>query len=116
MRDYHNDQLKNELIKQLTSSYDLLEEYARNVAEFSIVEERSRIAREIHDTLGHYLTGISLQLDRAIIYNHKDEQEVEQAIQAAKLATSEALRDVRSSVRCSVKTPSILIFINQSIK
>ena len=98
MRDYHNDQLKSNLLEKLQVSHQLLEEYARNVAEFTVVEERSRIAREIHDSLGHYLTAVSLQIERASIYLDRDLDEVKEALKAAKLASSEALRDVRSSV------------------
>lgn len=98
MRDYQNDQLKNNLLEKLQQSHRLLEEYARNVAEFTIIEERNRIAREIHDSLGHYLTAVNLQIDRATLYVDRDTQEVKSALQAAKLASSEALRDIRSSV------------------
>lgn len=98
MRDYQNDQQKNNLLEKLQQSHRLLEEYARNVAEFTIIEERNRIAREIHDSVGHYLTAANLQLDRATLYLDKDTDEVKEAIKAAKLASTEALKDVRTSV------------------
>ena len=98
MRDYQNDQQKSNLLEKLQQSHRLLEEYARNVAKMTIFEERNRIAREIHDSLGHYLTGVNLQLDRASIYLNRDPEEVKEALQAAKLASTEALKDVRSSV------------------
>lgn len=98
MRDYQNNQQKNNLLEKLQQSHRLLEEYARNVAEFTIIEERNRIAREIHDSVGHYLTAANLQLDRATLYLDKDTDEVKEAIKAAKLASTEALKDVRTSV------------------
>lgn len=35
-----------------------LEEYARESVKMTETRERNRLAREIHDTLGHALTGI----------------------------------------------------------
>ncbi|MCX7749894.1 MAG: sensor histidine kinase [Clostridia bacterium] len=43
-----------------------LEDYARMVEELSQLEERNRISRELHDTLGHKMTGIFMQLEAII--------------------------------------------------
>jgi signal transduction histidine kinase len=113
MRDYQNDQLKSDLLEKLQKSHRLLEEYARNVAEFTIIEERNRIAREIHDSVGHYLTAVNLQLERASIYLDKDPDEVKQAVQAAKLASTEALKDVRTSVSMLRNEDDLFDFKNE---
>jgi len=47
-----------------TANVELLSTRAQ-LAETSRVEERLRISRDLHDTLGHHLTALSLQLDVA---------------------------------------------------
>jgi len=50
--------------KLAAANSELLATRAR-LAESSRVEERLRIARDLHDTIGHHLTALSLQLDVA---------------------------------------------------
>src|SRR5690242_13369695 len=38
--------------------------YAGQAAELSAAAERNRLARDIHDSLGHYLTAIAVQLEK----------------------------------------------------
>ncbi|MEM8860809.1 MAG: sensor histidine kinase [Chloroflexota bacterium] len=68
------------------------------VAELAATEERNRLARNIHDTLGHYLTVVGIQLDKAIAYKEIDGEQADQAILHAKRAADNALEDVRQSV------------------
>jgi len=44
---------------------DFVGEMARKLAEASILEERNRMAREIHDTLAQAFTGILIQVGGA---------------------------------------------------
>ena len=64
----------------------------------SAAEERNRIARDIHDSLGHALTGIQLQLEKALRYQERDAAVATQAIRDAQAAARQALADVRESV------------------
>lgn len=74
------------------------EEYAAQVAELATTRERNRLARDIHDTLGHFLTVINVQLEKALVFRAKQPQEADQAVSNAKRLASEALQDVRRSV------------------
>lgn len=87
-----------ELFAELTSSHQQLREYAGQVAELATTRERNRLAREIHDSLGHYLTAISVQLEKALVFREKKPGEADQAVSDAKRLASEALQDVRRSV------------------
>lgn len=87
-----------ELFAELTSSHQQLREYAGQVAELATTRERNRLAREIHDSLGHYLTAISVQLEKALVFREKKPDEADQAVSDAKRLASEALQDVRRSV------------------
>lgn len=72
---------------------------AADSRELAISEERSRMAREIHDTLGHYLTAVRIQLDAAGQATKKDPNRVREQIDRSKDLAAEALSEVRRSVR-----------------
>ena len=87
-----------ELLAELEVSHRQLKEYAGQVAELATTRERNRLARDIHDTLGHYLTVINVQLEKALVFRDKKPEEADQAVSVAKRLASEALQDVRRSV------------------
>lgn len=87
-----------QLLAQLASSHSRLQLYAQQVGELAAAEERNRLAREIHDTLGHHLTAINIQLEKALAYQERDPSEASRAIWNAKQSAREALSDVRQSV------------------
>lgn len=82
----------------LEQAHQQLRLYAGQVEELATAKERNRLAREIHDGLGHYLTIINVQLEKALFYRDRDPAEEEQAVRDAKRLASEALQDVRHSV------------------
>jgi signal transduction histidine kinase len=83
---------------QLEEAHGQLRLYAEQVEELATSRERTRLAREIHDSLGHYLTVISVQLEKALVFRERDQQEADQAVRDARQLASEALQDVRRSV------------------
>ncbi|MGW0825928.1 sensor histidine kinase [Streptomyces sp. NPDC002845] len=76
-----------------------LEEYAARVAELSAVTERNRLARDLHDSLGHHLTAMSVQLELASEIRALDPDSAERAVGEARRSLKLALGDVRQSVR-----------------
>jgi signal transduction histidine kinase len=86
------------LLRELAEANDQLTRYAAEVAQLATMRERNRIAREIHDSLGHYLTVIGVQLEKAIAFDAVNQEEARLAVKAAKRLTDEALTEVRSSV------------------
>ncbi|MGH3881136.1 MAG: sensor histidine kinase, partial [Actinophytocola sp.] len=54
--------------------------------------------RDIHDTLGHHLAVIAIQLERAAAFRARDARVAEEAVADAKRSISQALREVRQSV------------------
>jgi signal transduction histidine kinase len=87
-----------ELFSALEISHRQLQEYAGQVAELATTRERNRVARDIHDSLGHYLTVINVQLEKALALREKKPEEAVRAVSDAKHLASEALQDVRRSV------------------
>jgi signal transduction histidine kinase len=86
------------LLGDLETSHGQLQEYAEQVAELATIEERNRLAREIHDSLGHYMTVINVQLEKAIAFRDRNPQEADEAVGAAKHLAGQALKDIRRSV------------------
>ena len=99
-----------ELLLELTESHQQLTAYSEQVAELATTRERNRLARDIHDTLGHYLTVINVQLEKAQAFREKQPAVADQAVSNAKRLASEALRDVRHSVGALRATQEMLVF------
>lgn len=86
------------LRRELEKAHHKLEAFAAQVKELGASEERNRLARDIHDSIGHYLAAVTVQLEKALAFRLSDPVKSEQAILDAKQAARDALRDVRRSV------------------
>lgn len=86
------------LASELAEANKHLSEYAEQVHELAIAQERNRFAREIHDGLGHYLTTINMQINAASALVKTEPAKAVSMLEKAKRMTSEALDDVRNSV------------------
>ena len=84
------------------------------LAESSRVEERLRISRDLHDTLGHHLTALSLQLDVAArLSEGKPADHIRQAHAITRLLLSD-VRDVVSRLRETSHSTSRRPFVRRS--
>jgi len=97
--DRKNIKSNQRLLEDLKNSNKKITEYANMIADTVAVEERNRLAREIHDSIGHYLTATNIQLAKAQAYFRIDPEISLKAIEDAKMASQEAMDDVRESVR-----------------
>jgi signal transduction histidine kinase len=84
---------------RLEQSHERLRDYADRVADLSATAERNRVARDIHDGLGHHLTAIALLLEKATAFGERDPQAARRAVRDAHSSARAALEDVRRSVR-----------------
>lgn len=82
---------------QLASTNSELLSTRAMLVESSRAEERLRISRDLHDTLGHHLTALSLQLDVA---SRLSEGKTADHIRQAHAITRLLLGDVRDVVSC----------------
>ncbi|HEX7304000.1 sensor histidine kinase [Lentzea sp.] len=76
-----------------------LEESHRAVAELAAEAERARVARDLHDDLGHHLTAVVVQLEKAAAFHDHDPATAKTAVLDAQRSARRALNDVRESVR-----------------
>lgn len=61
-------------------------------------EERLRIARELHDVLGHHISLINVQASAALHRLPKDPAQVSDALSAIKQTSKDALRELRATL------------------
>ena len=86
------------LLVDLEASHAKLRASTERVAELAAAEERNRLARDIHDSLGHHLTAITIQLEKALAFRERGPAEADRAVQDARQSAQAALTDVRRSV------------------
>jgi len=74
---------------------DKAERLSREVESLAKEVERARIAREVHDTLGHTLTSLKLQLEVVRRFEGVDAFKAREALQTAEQLAARSLSDVR---------------------
>ena len=91
--------------KKLQAAYGELEESNkklqaayRELHEVTALEERQRIAKDIHDTAGHSITTIIMQTEAAKLVIDSDPEDAKRKIAAANLQARNALEELRESV------------------
>ena len=91
---------------ELDAANRKLRDYAAQSEELATARERNRIAREIHDGLGHYLTTIHMQIQAARGVLTTNPQRADQTLAKAQQLSQEALGDVRRSVAALRTAPT----------
>jgi signal transduction histidine kinase len=84
--------------EQLTEANSRLRDYALRVEELATLQERNRIARDIHDSLGHSLTVFNIHTEAARRLLHTNLPEAEALLLELKNLGAQALQEVRESV------------------
>lgn len=87
-----------QLSHELSLANAQLRAHAAETEKLATIQERNRLAREIHDGVGHYLTVIKVQLDAADAVMRTDPARAADSIRTAARLAAEALDDVRRSV------------------
>jgi signal transduction histidine kinase len=90
----------------LAEANQLLRDHASEVEELAATRERNRLAREIHDGLGHYLTVVNVQIGAARTILDQDRQRALEHLSKAQALTQEGLAEVRHSVATLRASPT----------
>jgi signal transduction histidine kinase len=89
----------SQLILAERRSRQRAEQLAQEVEQLATTLERNRIARDIHDSLGHSLTTLDIHLELAQTLRDRDPTQARAALDLAKTLSSQCLEDVRRSVQ-----------------
>jgi signal transduction histidine kinase len=90
----------------LAEANQLLRDHAAQVEELATAKERNRLAREIHDSLGHYLTVVNVQIGAARTVLDQDRTRALEHLSKAQSLTQEGLAEVRHSVAALRASPT----------
>jgi signal transduction histidine kinase len=86
------------LLAELQEAHGQLQEYALHAEEMAVVQERNRLAREMHDTLGHRLTVAAVQLEGAQRLCAADPERAEDIVGTVREQVRDALAELRGAV------------------
>ncbi len=93
------------LLKELQAVNFELKTAQRKEKDLAIAEERVRLARDIHDGLGHHLTVLSIQLQAADKLVERNPKEAVESIRQCRAEAQAALEEVRRSVGMMRESP-----------
>jgi signal transduction histidine kinase len=104
-----NEQQARECAEQLMAELEdanaQLAAYATQAEELAMTQERNRLAREIHDNLGHTLTIVNVQIEAAKVMMDSDPGRALDAMNKAQELTQKGLNRVRESVTALRESP-----------
>jgi signal transduction histidine kinase len=89
------------LYDELRAAHEQLQSAQEQARELAVAHERNRLAREIHDSLAHYLTVINVELEAADKLSRLGPDQADRALEEVRRArrlTVECLQEVRRSV------------------
>ena len=86
------------LLGELQAAHLQLQRYAAHAEALAVAEERNRLAREMHDTLGHRLTVAAVQLEGAQKLVKRDPAKAETMVATVRAQVVEGLTELRQTV------------------
>ena len=95
----------NRLLDELRQANAALLEARQKEKELAIAEERLRVARDLHDGLGHHLTALSIQLQAAEKLVLANPEIASETIRNSRGEIQAALKEVRQSVAALREAP-----------
>ncbi len=104
---------RNQLIEQLAQTHSELEEAHRLLAEsaaqeqeLAVLRERTRLAREMHDTVGHALVLIYIKLEAARRLRERDPERCDRELEATGEIARATMNDLRASI-ANLRSPAL---------
>ncbi len=91
--------------RRLQRANQALQQSAQEIEKLAMDQERSRIARDIHDALGHLLSALNIQLESALKLWSAEPVRARQFLAQAKQLGTQSLREVRNSVAAVRQDP-----------
>ncbi|MEM6253536.1 MAG: sensor histidine kinase [Cyanobacteria bacterium P01_D01_bin.156] len=91
--------------QKLEIAHAQLQQYALQVEGQAALQERNRIAREIHDSLGHSLTAQTILLENVFLFWERDPTKAKSYLLEAKDSSYQALKEVSRAVAALRDSP-----------
>jgi len=109
------------LLSELEAAHRQLQEYAERVEELTIIQERERMARELHDTLAQGVAGLIMQLEAADSHlenenSTKAQAVVQQAMQRARTTLDEARRAIQALRPAALERGNLIDALGQAVE
>ncbi|MBN1451768.1 MAG: sensor histidine kinase [Anaerolineales bacterium] len=82
-----------------------LERYVATIEQLTVSRERNRLARELHDTLAHTLSGVAVQLEAVDSLWTSDREQAHHILRRSLGATREGLTETRVAIQSLRATP-----------
>jgi signal transduction histidine kinase len=105
LREQQARERAERLMVELEEANVQLAAYATQAEELAMTQERNRLAREIHDNLGHTLTIVNVQIEAAKAVMGSDPGRALDAMNKAQEVAHEGLTRVRESVAALRESP-----------
>lgn len=96
LRESRDEQMR--LSEELRQANAELLQRSIQAEELAILRERNRVARELHDTLGHALTTMTVQLEAIRRVAERQPERLEPLLLEAQALSRQAMRDLRESL------------------
>lgn len=103
------------LVVQERRAREQLRAYAQQVERLAAAQERNRVARDIHDSLGHSLTVVQMQVKAARAVLGRDPARADAVLEKAQQQAEEALAAVRRSVS-SLRDPRPAVPLPEALR
>lgn len=94
-RLHEENLLQYELIREQNRA---LEQYANQVEKLTLVEERNRLAQELHDTVGHTFTSVIMGMDAVSYLIEAAPGKAKEKLDVLRTVTRSGLEEVRRSI------------------
>jgi signal transduction histidine kinase len=91
--------------ESLMAANDRLTHYARTLEDLTISRERNRMSRELHDTVVHTLSGLSVQLETMKAYWQVDSKTARNLLDGSIQTTRSGLQETRRALKALRATP-----------
>jgi signal transduction histidine kinase len=104
---------RNNLLAKISEANGELEQAHRQLAEsaaqeqeLAVLRERTRLAREMHDTLGHALALVSVKLEAAQRLRERDPQRCDHELEATREIVRNSMNELRASI-ANLRSPAL---------
>ncbi|NOV00328.1 sensor histidine kinase [Paenibacillus planticolens] len=90
-----------------------LEQYANQIEQLTLLEERNRMARELHDTVGHTFTSVIMGMDAVSYLIESAPDKAKEKLDVLRGVTRNGLEEVRRSIHQMVPNEGDMLLSQQ---